>query len=342
MNNLLLILGLLALSNGNVSLFGNKEKKTSKDSLNIDENKIKNSTSNTSKGENKKNALTANSRGKKIKKIKRIRKNNKNQNTEINDLIKCNLNDIKTGINLMDLNEEDLDRGMEIITRTKKYMSSDERKILIKMESILDLIKGIKKLNDVDILEKEDESEFFRNMDEEDKKNMMIKEILEVFPEKRKESLEKAIDMKKKIDLFAQLFLPEDGEGGFSLSSLADIGNLGSSNNIKLLGSLLRGDNLEEDLQEDGEEDINNSEKDIDDIYYKDSGYSESNLYSNDDAYGADGVYSNDSTYCKNDEKNYQNKSYRGQNKKTTNRKYNIKDRNKNEYNKKQNKKGVE
>ena len=161
------------------------------------------------------------------------------------------LDDIKAGIKLMDLSEEDLDRGMEIITRTKKYMSSEERKMLIKMESILDLVKGIKKLNDVDILEKEDESEFFRNMDEEDKKNMMIKEILEVFPEKRKESVEKAIDMKKKIDLFAELFLPEDGEGGFSLSSLADISNLGSSNNIKLLGSLLRGDNLESDEDND-------------------------------------------------------------------------------------------
>ena len=64
-------------------------------------------------------------------------------------------------------------------------------------------------------------------MDEEDKKNMMIKEILEVFPEKRKESLDKAIDMKKKIDLFAELFLPDDlGEGGFSLSSLVNINNL--------------------------------------------------------------------------------------------------------------------
>ena len=58
-------------------------------------------------------------------------------------------------------------------------------------------------------------------------------------------------DMKKKIDLFAELFLPEDGEGGFSLSSLADISNLGSSNNIKLLGSLLRGDNLESDEDND-------------------------------------------------------------------------------------------
>ena len=80
-------------------------------------------------------------------------------------------------------------------------------------------------------------------MDEEDKKNMMIKEILEVFPEKRRESLDKAIDLKKKIDLFAELFLPDDfWDGGFSLSSLVNINNLGSMNNLKLLGSLLRTD----------------------------------------------------------------------------------------------------
>ncbi len=96
----------------------------------------------------------------------------------------------------------------------------------------------------------EDESDFFRSMDEEDKKNMMIKEILEVFPEKKKQSVEKALEMKKMIDLFAELFLP-DGDregGGFSLSSLADINNLGSISNLKLLGNLLRSlDDEEED-----------------------------------------------------------------------------------------------
>ena len=263
MNNLLLILGLLALSNGNVSLFGNKDKNVSNESLKIDKKDTKKLVQKTKKSsrdnENKNNknnqsrklSSSLNSNTKKIKKIKKIRKNSKHKNRKLDNPIQYNVDDIKAGIKLMDLNEEDLDRGMEIITRTKKYMSSEERKMLIKMESILDLVKGIKKLNDVDILEKEDESEFFRNMDEEDKKNMMIKEILEVFPEKRKESVEKAIDMKKKIDLFAELFLPEDGEGGFSLSSLADISNLGSSNNIKLLGSLLRGDNLESDEDND-------------------------------------------------------------------------------------------
>ena len=263
MNNLLLILGLLALSNGNVSLFGNKDKNVSNESLKIDKKDTKklvqktNKSSRDNENRNNKNnqsrklSSSLNSNTKKIKKIKKIRKNSQHKNRKLDNPIQYNVDDIKAGIKLMDLSEEDLDRGMEIITRTKKYMSSEERKMLIKMESILDLVKGIKKLNDVDILEKEDESEFFRNMDEEDKKNMMIKEILEVFPEKRKESVEKAIDMKKKIDLFAELFLPEDGEGGFSLSSLADISNLGSSNNIKLLGSLLRGDNLESDEDND-------------------------------------------------------------------------------------------
>ena len=263
MNNLLLILGLLALSNGNVSLFGNKDKNVSNESLKIDKKDTKklvqktkkssrdNENRNNKNNQSRKLSSSLNSNTKKIKKIKKIRKNSKHKNRKLDNPIQYNVDDIKAGIKLMDLSEEDLERGMEIITRTKKYMSSEERKMLIKMESILDLVKGIKKLNDVDILEKEDESEFFRNMDEEDKKNMMIKEILEVFPEKRKESVEKAIDMKKKIDLFAELFLPEDGEGGFSLSSLADISNLGSSNNIKLLGSLLRGDNLESDEDND-------------------------------------------------------------------------------------------
>ena len=281
MNNLLLILGLLALSNGNVSLFGNKDKNVSNESLKIDKKDTKklvqktNKSSRDNENRNNKNnqsrklSSSLNSNTKKIKKIKKIRKNSKHKNRKLDNPIQYNVDDIKAGIKLMDLSEEDLDRGMEIITRTKKYMSSEERKMLIKMESILDLVKGIKKLNDVDILEKEDESEFFRNMDEEDKKNMMITEILEVFPEKRKESVEKAIDMKKKIDLFAELFLPEDGEGGFSLSSLADISNLGSSNNIKLLGSLLRGDNLEEQQKSDDIEDMEEYDEDYNEYDYE-------------------------------------------------------------------------
>lgn len=228
-----------------MSFFGNKDMKESNNNLLIDKNKKKITKQRNEDAGSKKTSVNS-SNGRKIKKIKKIKKKSKSQDKE--NHLNYSIEDVKNGIKLMELSEEDLDRGIEIITRTKKYMSSDERKMLIKLESILDLVKGIKKLNDVDLLEKEDESEFFRTMDEEDKKNMMIKEILEVFPERKKESLEKAMDIKKKIDIFAELFLPEgDEEGGFSLSSLADIGNLGSINNIKLLGSLLRGDDLEEE-----------------------------------------------------------------------------------------------
>ena len=186
------------------------------------------------------------------------------------------MTDVNKGIKLLDLSEDDLDRGMEIITRTKKYMNKEERNVLIKLESVLDLVKGIKKLNDINILSEEDESEFFRSMDDEDKKNMMIKEILEVFPEKKKQSVEKALEMKKMIDLFAELFLPDGEEGGgFSLSSLADISNLGSVSNLKLLGSLLRsldGEEYEDDEDKEYEyvevddDEIENIEEVEDDI----------------------------------------------------------------------------
>lgn len=224
MNNLLFLIGVIALSNGNISIFDDKNK---------------------SKGNN------------------RVRKNKKNANDKLSQSTHGNLrfdaNDIKRGLRLMDLSEEDLEMGMEIITRTKKYMSRDERKILIKIESVLDLVRGIKKLNNIDVVDSEDETDFFRKMDSDDKKNMMIKEIIDVFPEKRKNSVEKAIGMKKKIDLFAELFLPDDfGEGGFSLSSLANINNLGSMNNLKLLGSLLRGD----DSNNDDDDEDNNEELD--------------------------------------------------------------------------------
>jgi hypothetical protein len=102
---------------------------------------------------------------------------------------------------------------------------------------------------------------------------MMIREILEVFPEKRKDSLDKAMDMKKKIDLFTELFLPDDfGEGGFSLSSLVNINNLGSMNNLKLLGSLLRidDDKKYEEYEDDEYEeydDYDDNEYDEDDEY---------------------------------------------------------------------------
>ena len=248
------------MSNGNISL-GN---------LPLFDNK-KNS-----KGENIDNKR---SRERKTRDNVRKKVKKKISNNNGSDLFKFNMNDINRGMKMMDLSDEDLERGMEIITRTKKYMSPEERKILIKVESLLDLVKGIKKLSSIDFDDYE-ETNFFSTMDEVDKKNskgenienkrsrerktrdnirkkvkkkisnnngsdlnMMIKEILEVFPEKRRESLDKAIDLKKKIDLFAELFLPDDfGDGGFSLSSLVNINNLGSMNNLKLLGSLLRTD----------------------------------------------------------------------------------------------------
>ena len=51
---------------------------------------------------------------------------------------------------MLELSDEDLDRGMEIITRTKKYMNRDEKKFLLKLESMLDLVRGIKKLSSVE------------------------------------------------------------------------------------------------------------------------------------------------------------------------------------------------
>ena len=94
--------------------------------------------------------------------------------------------------------------------------------------------------------------------------------FLEVFPEKRRDSLDKAIDLKKKIDLFAELFLPDDfGDGGFSLSSLVNINNLGSMNNLKLLGSLLRTDDDKkyEEYNYDDEEYEEYDDEEYDDEY---------------------------------------------------------------------------
>ena len=256
MNNLLLIIGMIALSNGNIS-FGN---------LDLFDNKNKPKPSNR---DSKK------TRGKKVKQKNTNKSKTKISNKNEDDLLKFDIDDVNRGMKMMDLSDEDLERGMEIITRTKKYMSSEERKILIKIESLLDLVKGIKKLNGIEFDDYE-ETNFFRSMDDEDKKNMMIREILEVFPEKRKDSLDKAMDMKKKIDLFSELFLPDNfGEGGFSLSSLVNINNLGSMNNLKLLGSLLRIDDDKkyeeyEDEYEDEYEEYDNyddNEYDEDDEY---------------------------------------------------------------------------
>lgn len=241
MNNLLFILGIIALSNGNISLYDNK-------SNDIDENDE--SGYMRAKGAKKINKL-------KLKGKLRPKEYNDDSYEDEEDIVDpleytseddtFNIHDIDKGIKMLELSDDDLDRGLEIITRTKKYMDRDERKVLVKIESILDLVRGIKKLSTVDEIDESDESDFFRSMEEDDRKNMMIKEILDVFPESKKETVERAIDMKKKIELFAELFLPddigEDSGSGFSLSSLANINNLGSLNNLKLLGSLLRNDN---------------------------------------------------------------------------------------------------
>lgn len=261
MNNILLILGMIALSNGNISLsdlplFDNKNKSKAK--------KVSPKPKRNSQQKKPKPKIDTNEKPKVKKKVKKKRETKRSDN-----MLGFNMNDINKGMKLMELSDEDLERGMEIITRTKKYMSRDEKKILVKVESLLDLVRGIKKLSSIDDLE-EEETNFFRSMEEEDKKNMMIKEILEVFPEKRKESIEKAIDMKKKIDLFAELFLPDDfGEGGFSISSLANINNLGSMNNLKLLGSLLRteDDSEEDEYEEYDEEDEEYEDDDFEDEY---------------------------------------------------------------------------
>lgn len=210
MNQLLLIIGMIALSNGDISLLDNKSK------------------------------------GKKMK--KRRRKNK----------VSFDIDDVNKGIKMLELSDEDLDRGMEIINKTKKYMQKDEQTFLIKIESILDLVKGIKKLSGTNS-DCYDDTDFFRSMDDEDKKNMMIREILEVFPEKKRDSFDKAVDLKKKIELFAELFLPDEfSEEGFSLGSLINFNNLGSLSNLGILGDLFR--NNDED-----DEDLDNENNDEDD-----------------------------------------------------------------------------
>lgn len=262
MNSLLFILGMIALSNGNISLSDNKtgsldinqEMGSMRSKLNKKNNKIK-----------LKNKLRPKNIEDKEIDIEEDEDEFVEESDYIDPVSSFNINDLDKGMKMLELSDDDLDRGLEIITRTKKYMDKDERKVLIKIESVLDLVRGIKKLSSVDLVDNEDESDFFRSMEEEDKKNMMIKEIIEVFPESKKESVERAIDMKKKIELFAELFLPDDiGEensSGFSLSSLASINNIGSLNNLKLLGNLLRSDNKQSNYTKNNKYDHVNKEE---------------------------------------------------------------------------------
>ena len=98
MNNLLLILGLLALSNGNVSLFGNKDKNVSNESLKIDKKdnkklvpKVK---QNSKSHQSQKSTSSSNPRGKKIKKIKKIKKSSRHKSNSIDNAIKYNVDDL--------------------------------------------------------------------------------------------------------------------------------------------------------------------------------------------------------------------------------------------------------
>ena len=260
----------MLLSNGNISLFDNKNKSDKSSESSTEVAAVEPSTKSSTQGKR------SSPKVRKIKKIKKKTKVKDNSKKMTNKTLNFDMSDVNKGIKLLDLSEEDLDRGMEIITRTKKYMNKEERNILIKLESVLDLVKGIKKLNDINILSEQEESDFFRSMDEEDKKNMMIKEILEVFPERKKQSVEKALDMKKKIDLLAELFLPEGEDGsGFTLSSLADLSNLGSASNLKLLGSLLRG--LDDDDDSDEDEDIEDTEYEYEEVFEEDNDNDEDN-----------------------------------------------------------------
>ncbi|CAH2214321.1 hypothetical protein [Tepidibacter aestuarii] len=108
-----------------------------------------------------------------------------------------------------ELNEKGLERGIEMLMRSKKYMKPDEKVIVNKAESMLDLIRGIKKLSNINESVEIDESDFFRSMDIKDRRNMMVKEIIEVFPEDKRNSITKIMDMKKKMELFKELIQSE-------------------------------------------------------------------------------------------------------------------------------------
>ena len=125
------------------------------------------------------------------------------------DKLLNNEKDILENFRVGELNEKGLERGIEMLMRSKKYMKSDEKLIVNKAESMLDLIRGIKKLSGVNEVREMEEGDFFRSMDNKDRRNMMIKEIIEVFPENKKESITKIMDMKKKIELFKDLMQSE-------------------------------------------------------------------------------------------------------------------------------------
>ncbi len=95
---------MIALSNGNISL----------NNLSLFDNKNKSKKTIESEA--------SNSTGKVRKRKSTKSPTNKSRKKKSDNTFGFNINDIDTGMKLMDLSEDDLERGMEIITRTKKYM----------------------------------------------------------------------------------------------------------------------------------------------------------------------------------------------------------------------------
>ena len=105
----------------------------------------------------------------------------------------------------INLDEDGMERGIEILNRSKKYMKKDEKVVISRIESILDLTRGIKKFNKVNDVREVEDSDFFRSMGEKDKRNMMLKEIIEIFPENKKSAINQAIDMKNKFNIITEI-----------------------------------------------------------------------------------------------------------------------------------------
>ncbi|KXZ40204.1 hypothetical protein SAMN05661008_00243 [Alkalithermobacter thermoalcaliphilus JW-YL-7 = DSM 7308] len=132
---------------------------------------------------------------------------------------------------IINLDDDAMERSIELLSRSKKYLDKEERILLGKAENILELVHRIRKLNNIEQDEESvDKIEFFRSMDKKDKKNMMIKEMIEVFPKETKDTLSKALDMREKISLLKSLIQSDDGEGLLSSKNLG---------NMKMLGQFL-------------------------------------------------------------------------------------------------------
>lgn len=149
----------------------------------------------------------------------------------------------------INLGDDSMERGIEILSRSKKYMKKDEKLLLSKVETILDLTRGIKKLNKIGEIHEIEESDFFRSMDGKDKRNMMIKEIIEVFPDDKKTTINRAIDMKSKFSLLTELLKVDEDEKGSSKKT--DLFNLKGLKNLKAIGELLSSEDDNDKKEED-------------------------------------------------------------------------------------------